>query len=31
MDHERCADCGHLPGCACPHFCEAADHSEEEA
>jgi len=21
-DSDRCASCGHLPGCECPHFCE---------
>jgi hypothetical protein len=23
-DGQRCADCGHLPGCGCPEDCEPA-------
>jgi len=23
-DADRCTDCGHMPGCPCPHFCTPA-------
>jgi hypothetical protein len=23
-DAARCTDCGHLPGCSCPHHCTPA-------
>ena len=33
-DTDRCTDCGHFPGCDCPHFCESfedAEAAQEEA